>query len=155
MLDDGKTDFVKKSCRRPLSTSRNPILENHLKGGGDGWATYWCEIGQFRESLSAQSVHLPLPTASPGTLSRLCGWISLCLAMGTERSQKDNVKIPRGACGEYDLGLENSRKATGQWSHPERVGGGGGPCACHVSALQGAGTGRSEAAPPLELDVQI
>ena len=54
------------------------------------------------------------PPHQPLTPSSLSGWISLCLAMGTERSQKDNVKNPRGGCGEYDLGLENSRKATGQ-----------------------------------------
>lgn len=45
MFDDGKIDFVKKSCRRFLSIFRNFIIENYLKGGGDGWVIYWCEIG--------------------------------------------------------------------------------------------------------------
>ena len=33
---------------------------------------------------------------------------------GNREEPKDNVKDPKGGCGEYDLGLENSRKATGQ-----------------------------------------
>lgn len=51
-----------------------------------------------------------LPLHQPPTLSSLSGWISP-LAMGTEKNKKDNAKNPRGGCGEYDLGLENSRKA--------------------------------------------
>lgn len=51
---------------------------------------------------------LLLPTASELTPpSSLSGWISLCLAMGTERSQKDNVKrkIPGVGVGNMISGL--------------------------------------------------
>lgn len=50
------------------------------------------------------------PPHQPPTLSSLSDWISP-LAVRTEKSKKDNVKNPRGGCGEYDLGLANSRKA--------------------------------------------
>ena len=95
------------------------------------------------------------PPHQPLTPSSLSGWISLCLAMGTERSQKTMQKIPGVGVGNMISGLRIPGKQLGSEVIPNGCGVGLGQRVCHVSAFPGAGGGQCEVASPLGLDMQI
>lgn len=101
MLDDGKTDFVKKLYIRCLVPPEIPSQKITWKVVVMDEALIDVKLANLGKVWELQNVH---PSSFPPHQlfipSSLSGWISLCLAMGTEKSQEDSVKNPRGGCGE-------------------------------------------------------